>query len=127
LPKWGADSLITNANLVATEIVTNAVRYSGGTMGLSSAVTIDGRALPAKSVLPKKGEGTTIRLSLSYGRGRLLIEVWDKSETPPTEKIPDFVSESGRGLFVVSAFCDKRGWYFSDGGGKVVWAELHEQ
>ncbi|MFI0406009.1 ATP-binding protein [Actinomadura sp. 3N508] len=124
LPKWGAGSLVMNAQLVATELVTNGVKHSGGSMELPNVVTTGGRAVPAKSVFPKKGEGVSVRLSLSYGEGRLLIEVWDKSETPPAEQLPDFVSESGRGLFVVSAFCEKWGWYLAEGGGKVVWAEV---
>ncbi|WP_157431745.1 ATP-binding protein [Actinomadura hibisca] len=124
-PKWGAASLVMNAQLVATELVTNGVRHSGGSMELPEVAITGGRAMPTKSVLPKKGEGAIIRLSLSYEEGRLLIEVWDKSDTPPAAQLPDFVSERGRGLFVVSAFCEKWGWHPSQGGGKVVWAELH--
>jgi hypothetical protein len=126
LPKWGAGSLVKSAQLVATELLTNALKHSGTQMELPEAVATAGRALPAQPVLPRKGDGVTVGLRLSYGVGRLLIEVRDRSEAPPAATLPDFVSEGGRGLFVVSAFCEQWGWCLVAGGGKVVWGELWE-
>jgi anti-sigma regulatory factor (Ser/Thr protein kinase) len=121
LAKWDAEDLLTNAKLVMNELVTNAVRHTS---------TLDDEAMRLYAERPLSlsysdlaGVGT-VRLSLSHGSGRLLVEVWDKSPEAPSEQLPDFGSESGRGLFIVSAYCEGWGWYPAKGGGKVVWAEL---
>lgn len=121
LVKWGAGVLLTNAQLVVTELVTNAVRVSGT---LEVTAQQHYAEEPRSVSYDELGDVGTVQLRLSYGLRRLLVEVWDKSEEPPARQLPDFESEGGRGLFLVSAFCERWGWYPSEQGGKVVWAEV---
>ncbi|NEA23131.1 ATP-binding protein [Actinomadura bangladeshensis] len=121
LKRWDACVVLGDAKLVITEFISNAVRATG---------TLDVRQQEAYARAPLTVRFTElsqlawVRLRLSYGRAMLLVEVWDSSDEPPVEQLPDFESEGGRGLFVVRAYCDKWGWYPTQGGGKVVWAEL---
>lgn len=121
LKRWSACVAVGDAKLVITEFISNAVKATG---------TLDVRQQKAYAEAPLAVPYTEVtqlkwvRLRLSYGRAVLLIEVWDSSDEPPVEQLPDFESEGGRGLFVVRAHCDKWGWYPAQGGGKVVWAEL---
>lgn len=121
LMKWGVAGVAMHAELVVTELVTNAARHTG---------TLDAMEAKKYAVRPQGVayrqlvDVGTIQLRLSYGPGRLLVEVWDKSAETPVERLPDFVSENGRGLFVVGAFCERWGWYPTEGGGKVVWGEM---
>jgi hypothetical protein len=62
---------------------------------------------------------------LATDHTRVLIEVWDViAGAPVTEQAgPD--DESGRGLVLVEAVCDRWSWQNVPGWpGKVVWAEL---
>ncbi|MFI0411815.1 ATP-binding protein [Actinomadura sp. 3N508] len=123
LSNWRCTQFIPNAKLVATELVTNAVKHSNddvssGHLGRSTDGTLQMRhAYPPERV-------ALIQVRVSHGNGRLLLEVWDRSERAPTEQLPDFASENERGLFVVSAFCEQWGWCLANGGGKIVWAVL---
>jgi anti-sigma regulatory factor (Ser/Thr protein kinase) len=92
----GFPTLVDDGVLIAVEIVTNAVREA-----------------PAGPVL----------LSLRLSGGRPVIEVRDCSPVLPVIRDADFVSETGRGLHIVSALAADFGWRRS-GGGKVVWAVL---
>lgn len=119
-----------NAQLVVTEFVTNAVKHTG-ILDVTAQQEYTSRP---QSVSYRQLAGVaTVRLRLSFGGGRLLIEVQDESDEPPVERVPDFVSEDGRGLFLVSAYCEQWGWYptfelATEGSarkqrrGKVVWA-----
>ncbi|QXJ20183.1 ATP-binding protein [Actinomadura graeca] len=138
LLKWHLEALLADAALVTTELVTNALKISGGldlaarVGGVESSAggsveddpALDGRCQPV--LLTRVEKLQVVRLRLSAAPGRLLIEVWDRNEEPPEEQVPDFVSESGRGLFVVGAFSEAWGWYPTPAAGKVVWAELRE-
>ena len=123
LREWGAETLSSDAQLVVTELVTNAMKESGGLDAYAQNVYIqEPRAIPYERL----AELATIRLRLSYGSRRLLIEVWDESEPLPEVKTPDLDSQNGRVLIIVGALSDKFGWYPAEGGGKVVWAEMAE-
>jgi hypothetical protein len=76
-----------------------------------------------------------VQLRLSYDRIKVLVEVWDASEAVPVLKESDFMSEGGRGLHLVAAYCRKWGWYPSfepdprrpgqqRQRGKVVWGRF---
>ncbi|MFI0451794.1 ATP-binding protein [Actinomadura sp. 6N118] len=121
LAKWSLEPLVTNAKLVITEFVTNAVKQTGT---LDVTAQQEYASHPQSVSYQQLAYVATVRLRLSFGGGKLLIEVWDESEEPPVERLPDFVSEDGRGLYLVSAFCEQWGWYPAESGGKVVWAEL---
>jgi len=103
------------AQLIVSELVTNAVRASG--------CDLSGRE---PSYSQRTGAGV-IRLSLRRLRDGLLIEVSDASPGSPL-----FVragregrdTEHGRGLMLVDALCEDWGYYPAPRRGKVVYAFL---
>src|SRR5580704_4482944 len=94
LKKWGLADLLPVAELLVSELVTNAVRYAQGKIGL--------------------------RLILEGG---LVCEVLDDSAALPRLRHPDEDDERGRGLQVVSQVAQRWGARRSLTG-KVVWCEL---
>jgi anti-sigma regulatory factor (Ser/Thr protein kinase) len=94
LRRWGLADLIPIAELAVSELVTNAVRYAQGTIGL--------------------------RLVFESG---LFIEVLDDSAAVPRLRHADEDDERGRGLQVVSQVAHRWGTRRA-GAGKVVWCEL---
>jgi hypothetical protein len=103
--EWRLAALGDNAELLVSELVTNAAQASR-----------------------EAGPCGTVRLWLRADRQRLLILVWDASERPPARMQADSDAESGRGLQLIDAVADRWDWYYpprEEGGGKVVWALLH--
>jgi hypothetical protein len=99
LRAWGIAHMIDDAQLVASELLTNAVNASAGL--------------------------TTIQVRLAVLEGTsLMIEVRDCSPEPPV--LDDAVShnESGRGLMIVEALSECWGYYHPTYRSKAVWAEL---
>jgi serine phosphatase RsbU (regulator of sigma subunit)/anti-sigma regulatory factor (Ser/Thr protein kinase) len=94
LRKWGLTELQPAVELLVSELVTNAVRYAQGKIGL--------------------------RLILEGG---LVCEVMDDSAALPRLRHPDEEDERGRGLQVVSQVAQRWGARRSQSG-KVVWCEL---
>jgi serine phosphatase RsbU (regulator of sigma subunit)/anti-sigma regulatory factor (Ser/Thr protein kinase) len=94
LRRWGLNDLVPTAELLVSELVTNAVRYAQGKIGL--------------------------RLVLEGG---LVCEVLDDSAALPRLRHPDDSDERGRGLQVVSQLALRWGARRA-GAGKVVWCEL---
>jgi serine phosphatase RsbU (regulator of sigma subunit)/anti-sigma regulatory factor (Ser/Thr protein kinase) len=94
LRRWGLLELLPSAELLVSELVTNAVRYAQGKIGL--------------------------RLVLE---GALVCEVMDDSAALPRLRHPDEEDERGRGLQVVSQVAQRWGARRSLSG-KVVWCEL---
>ncbi len=94
LKRWGLSELVPTAELLVSELVTNAVRYAQGKIGL--------------------------RLVLEHG---LVIEVLDDSAALPRLRHPDDSDERGRGLQVVSQLAQRWGARRAVSG-KVVWCEL---
>jgi serine phosphatase RsbU (regulator of sigma subunit)/anti-sigma regulatory factor (Ser/Thr protein kinase) len=94
LRRWGLVELLPTAELLVSELVTNAVRYAQGKIGL--------------------------RLILEGG---LVCEVMDDSAALPRLRHPDDSDERGRGLQVVSQLAQRWGARRA-ASGKVVWCEL---
>ncbi|WP_158710208.1 ATP-binding SpoIIE family protein phosphatase [Streptomyces katrae] len=93
LSSWQLDELSFVTELVASELVTNAIRYAGGPVGL--------------------------RLI----RDRVLVcEVSDPSSTQPRLRRARETDEGGRGLFLVAQLTDRWGCRFT-GSGKTIWTE----
>jgi hypothetical protein len=108
--EWGIDHLVETAELLVSEIVTNAVRVSAGPAGGQ-----DGGQRP--SGLP------TVWFWLAADRRNVLIQVWDGSPEIPECREVDPEAESGRGLLLVQRLSERWGSYTPDGwSGKVVWA-----
>ena len=113
LTEWGLEDLAEAAELIVSELVTNAVRASTGPDGRPR---YDGTAMPVV-VLQMASDGI-----------RLLIEVWDGIPGAPAAADPGPDDEGGRGLMLVTALCDRWNWQTVPGWpGKVVWAELHSE
>lgn len=111
LRKWRLDAMTDTADLVVSELVTNAITATGVTE--APADYADLRDVKLARVI--------IRLRLSASS--LLIETWDSDSHPPVPARPGELDEGGRGLMLVSALTAAWGHYGS-AGGKVVWAEI---
>jgi serine phosphatase RsbU (regulator of sigma subunit)/anti-sigma regulatory factor (Ser/Thr protein kinase) len=95
LRRWGLADLLPTAELLVSELVTNAVRYAQGKIGL-------------RLVREDKA---------------LVCEVLDDSAALPRLRHPDDSDERGRGLQVVSQLAQRWGARRA-ASGKVVWCEL---
>ncbi|QIQ01193.1 SpoIIE family protein phosphatase [Streptomyces liangshanensis] len=93
LSAWGLDELALTTELVVSELVTNAVRYAGGPVGLR-----------------------LIRENV------LICEVTDPSNTQPRLLRAADLDEGGRGLFIV-ANCTTRWGSRYGRSGKTIWTE----
>ncbi|MET8097539.1 ATP-binding protein [Streptomyces sp. NPDC005236] len=98
----GLPHLAEVAELVATELVTNAVQHTEG---------------PAA-------------IRLRWARGVLRVGVWDADPTPPDPARPGALDERGRGLALVQDCANGWGWHLLGraqdprGTGKFIWCEL---
>ncbi|MET4669148.1 ATP-binding protein [Streptomyces sp. PvR018] len=110
LQQWKVPDYIDVAELVVSELVTNAVVATGVTEPKP-----EWTAVRAEHVL-----GVQLRIIDT----RLYVEVWDRSTDAPVRKHPDDDAEGGRGLVLIEAMTEQWDVYQSEAGGKVVWAEL---
>ena len=111
LAEWGLGELAEAAELIVSELVTNAVRASTGPDGHPR---YDGAGMPV------------VVLRMASDHIKLRVEVWDVIPGAPAAARPGPDDESGRGLMLVAAQADSWSWQTVPGWpGKVVWAELH--
>jgi len=94
--EWGLRALADTAELLVSELVTNAIRAS-------------------RSLL-----SPVVRIWLVSERNGVFIRVWDGSKQMPVRRDTDLDSESGRGLLLVEALSKDWGAY-PKADGKVVW------
>ncbi|MFF7352170.1 ATP-binding protein [Streptomyces filipinensis] len=98
LRRWGLEDLIDDAQVVATELVTNAIATSA----------------PADS---------DVTLRLRRERSSVVVEVGDQAEAVPVLQQAAISVEYGRALSVVTSLSTF--WGLRQGaGGTVMWAEL---
>ncbi|MEU8717560.1 ATP-binding protein [Streptomyces sp. NPDC048663] len=99
------DDHIDTAQLVVSELVTNAVRHDAGKQDPSSE--------------PR------VTLTLHREPTQLIVLVSDGNPNPPLHNgaVP-LAAEGGRGLFIVEAVSKEWSYYFPPTGGKVVWCIL---
>jgi anti-sigma regulatory factor (Ser/Thr protein kinase) len=98
--EWGLAGLGDDAELLVSELLTNAVAAS--------------RVM--EPIFP-------VRLWLVSGSAQIAILVWDANPQPPVPTQIDDQAETGRGLLLVEAVSEQWGWYTpQDTTGKVVWA-----
>lgn len=112
LAEWQLSELADAAELVVSELVTNAVRASTD---------------PAGSLIYIGGAMPVIRVCLMSDRHRLLVECWDDAPGLPVPRNVDpWTAESGRGLAMIAGLTNGDwGWSPRAGRhGKVVWAVL---
>lgn len=96
LAAWDLDDLSEVAALCTSEVATNAVRHAGSAFRL---------AVEARAV-------------------EVLVEVEDLADGEPAPLLPDPESESGRGMWLVTAMAARWGCDRLVSGGKVVWFSL---
>lgn len=110
LSQWGLNRLIEDAELVLSELVANAITATGTT-----------NPQPRWGDLHNLG---LIKVRLVVTVDSLVIEVWDRSPSPPVAKLPEQADEEGRGLLIVDALCRQWNYFYPASGGKAVWGEL---
>jgi anti-sigma regulatory factor (Ser/Thr protein kinase) len=102
--EWDKTPLADAAELVVSELVTNAV-------------------LASEALRDSRPDTPVVQLWLSAKDERVLIQVWDSSEQMPQRRKQDPEADGGRGLSIVTAFSQSCGSYeLEDGAGKIVWA-----
>ena len=101
LHEWGLRDLAGDAEMVLSEMITNAI--------------------DASTLLPER---PPVSLRLLLTAKSLVIEVWDHSPLDLEPREADADDECGRGLTVVAALSDRWGWERTGRGRKVVWAEF---
>jgi len=95
---WGLAALADTAELLVSELVTNAIRAS------------------------QQAGLAVIRLLLMPAGAGVRIQVWDSAPGQPAwQQDQPADAESGRGLLLVELLSDRSGTYRAAGGGKVVW------
>jgi anti-sigma regulatory factor (Ser/Thr protein kinase) len=98
------------AELLVSELVTNAVRFAGN---------------PASTRrYSESANASLISLSIRHFREGLLIEVYDTDSNPPVRSHTEEYAESGRGLMLVETLSKEWSYFFPPGGGKVVYCFL---
>ncbi|MFF5448647.1 SpoIIE family protein phosphatase [Streptomyces sp. NPDC012888] len=94
LSAWGLEEIAFTAELILSELITNAIRYGA----------------------------EPVRVRLLRDR-TLTCEVSDSSSTAPHLRYAATTDEGGRGLFLVAQLAERWGTRYT-GRGKVIWAEL---
>jgi len=103
LRNWKLDGLVEEAVIVASELVTNAIRHGMCWSG--------------------RDEDTAgVELAWQRQADRIVCVVTDCTSMPPVLEQADMSSESGRGLHVVSALAAAWGWVVLGAREKAVWA-----
>jgi hypothetical protein len=107
---WRLGGLTETAELLVSEIVTNAVRAS----------------TPRGHRQRETGQAARppqLRLWLTSDGRSVLIQVWDSDHNHPVRMDPGPDAEAGRGLLLIETLSTQWGWYVLDEqGGKIVWA-----
>ena len=98
------------AELLVSELVTNAVKFTGAETEPSGDTGLAGVE--------------RISLVLRYVADRLIIEVSDPDSRPPVFAEADDDAEGGRGLMLVQALSKEWSFYLPPAGGKVVYCVL---
>ena len=102
LGDWGLDDLKDHAELLVSELTTNAVVASA-----------------------ELAVGGPIQLRVLSDKARIAILVSDVNPRPPVRLEAGGDSEGGRGLALVDALSDQWGWFpRMDRPGKVVWCVI---
>jgi anti-sigma regulatory factor (Ser/Thr protein kinase) len=104
--EWGLAGLADTAELLTSELVTNAVQASERLKNRAGLATVP-----------------VIRLRVTSDGVSLIIHVWDASDQMPVLKDFGADDEHGRGLLLVAALGKDWGAY-RKAEGKVVWAMI---
>jgi anti-sigma regulatory factor (Ser/Thr protein kinase) len=99
LREWGRADLVELAELLVSELVTNAMDASS------------------------RAGAPAIRLAIAADRQHVMISVRDFAPGAPAPRQPGDDEESGRGLWLVAELAERFGWHPAPDheSGKVVW------
>jgi anti-sigma regulatory factor (Ser/Thr protein kinase) len=101
LRRWHVTAGAYDVTTVVSELVTNALRHGA----------------------PLVAREWVILLRLIHHLDAVVCVVADPSTIAPMLREPDFVAETGRGLYVVQSYSCRWGWTLRPcGQGKIVWA-----
>ena len=103
LTRWGLPDLRDDAETIASELASNALKSAAAPRG----------TLPA------------ILFAIHHRPGQVRITMWDNGPGQPRLTDPGPDAETGRGLAIVAALSQRWGWWPTpNSGGKVVYAVL---
>lgn len=111
LDRWSLADLFDDVAVVASELVTNALRHAMNVSRFQHAIT-----------MPPVEQSSQLRISMARRANRVVFAVRDPSLAGPIRRHLDASAESGRGLHLVESFSERWGWHPLSGSGKVVWA-----
>ena len=105
LREWRLAELSESVELIASELITNAVRAS-----------------------QSPDWWFPVRFWLYSDGKQVMMLVWDANPNPPVRMQPDDVTEDGRGLMLVEAISKAWDWYATPDmiEGKVVWSLISQ-
>jgi anti-sigma regulatory factor (Ser/Thr protein kinase) len=111
LERWRLLFIVDDAELVVSELVTNAIRATN--------------LVPPQARYSELYDRLEIVcLCLHHLDADLLIEVWDPRLKAPTPRKAGDDDEGGRGLLLVEALSSGWGTYWPKTAGKTVWATI---
>jgi anti-sigma regulatory factor (Ser/Thr protein kinase) len=106
LRTWQLSHVIDDAEIIATELVTNAIKHGACCAGSTSAIG-------------------PVELVWQRDTGRVVCVVTDGNSQPPVLVAANPDSECGRGLQVVQALASSWGWMKLGATQKAVWAAIY--
>ncbi|MFF9870444.1 ATP-binding protein [Streptomyces sp. NPDC013953] len=110
LDRWELPAVSGDAQVVVSELVTNAVRHA---------------VQPPAAERDGDGPGEfPVWLGLFRHATHLVCAVSDPSSVPPRPREAGDLATGGRGLLLVGALCDTWSWAPTPPRGKTVWASL---
>lgn len=115
LTGWELEGVVDDLVLVASELVSNALRHALGVDETQESGDPRGEG-PAPSQIEN------VWISLVRTAGHVICAVADPSRRPPVRRAADPMSGSGQGLALVESLSTCWGWDALDDRGKSVWA-----
>ena len=102
--EWGLSDLSSTVELIASELLTNAIAASG-------AMT----------------QTPSVKLWLLSDKAQVVTLVQDSNPRPPVRTDAEPQDEAGRGLLLVDSLSARWGWCPGERGTKTVWAVIEER
>jgi anti-sigma regulatory factor (Ser/Thr protein kinase) len=106
LDAWGLSHLCETAELLVSELITNAVKHAGGAMDPPD--DLSGLDIPSVILAVSRFDA-------------LLVQVWDAGSEKAVRRTAAEDDIGGRGLDLVDALAKEWGCEVLESGGKVVW------
>jgi anti-sigma regulatory factor (Ser/Thr protein kinase) len=103
--EWGLAELADTAELLASELTTNALQASERLQSPADLACVP-----------------VVRIWVTSDQTSIVIHVWDASDAMPVRQEAGPSHDRGRGLMIIGALSADWGAYRKAEGGKVVWA-----